>query len=70
MSTPAFFALLTKHVAPQNLETLMHALGVFNAGKIGKPDLLGVAEQTLRLPPGHGPGIDLVATFKALILRQ
>ena len=72
MSTPAFFALLTRHVAPGQLETLMTALAAFNAGKIGKADLLAVAEQSLRLPPALAARKelpDLVAVFKALILR-
>ena len=72
MTTPAFFALLTRNVAPANLETLMHALSVFNQGKIGKGDLLGIAEQTLKFAPG-APGKeglpDLVAIFKKLVLR-
>ena len=73
MTTPAFFALLTRNVAPGNLETLMHALSVFNQGKIGKQDLLGIAEQTLKPNPGapateHLP--DLVQVFKRLVLRM
>ncbi len=74
MTTPAFFSLLTRNVAPSNLETLMHALSVFNQGKIGKQDLLGIAEQTLRVPAGSSgstePLPDLVAVFKRLVLRM
>ena len=73
MTTPAFFALLTRSVPPSNLETLMHALSVFNQGKIGKVDLLGIAEQTLKVAPGAGgsePLPDLVAVFKRLVLRM
>ena len=72
LSTPEFFSLLTKHVAPSHLETLMAALGAFNRGKMDKSDLLGVAEQTLRLPASVAAarGLpDLVLTFKSLILR-
>jgi hypothetical protein len=51
----------------------MHALSVFNQGKIGKSDLLGIAEQTLTVAPGGGttePLPDLVAVFKRLVLRM
>jgi hypothetical protein len=74
MTTQAFFALLTRNVAPSNLETLMHALSVFNQGRIGKGDLLSIAEQTLKLPPGapvKDTGLpDLVAVFKRIVLRM
>ena len=73
MTTPAFFSLLTRSVAPSNLETLMHALSVFNQGKIGKQDLLGIAEQTLKVAPGTAGADslpDLVAVFKRLVLRM
>jgi hypothetical protein len=70
MTTQAFFALLTRNVAPSNLESLMHALSVFNQGKIGKADLLSIAEQALKIPPEkEGALPDLVAVFKRLVLR-
>ncbi len=60
----------------------MTALSVFNQGKIGKGELLAIAEQTLRLPAAPasaqsaaaaaaaaGQLPDLVAVFKSLILR-
>ena len=53
----------------------MTALSVFNQGKIGKGELLAIAEQTLRLPASAqqqqaaGQLPDLVAVFKSLILR-
>ena len=73
MTTPSFFALLRRHVAPRDLETLMTALSVFNAGRIAKADLLQVAHSTLRLPKGAGgapPVPDLVRVFESLILGQ
>ena len=73
LSTPEFFSLLTRHVTPAHLETLMAALGAFNRGKMGKVELLRIAEDTLRLPPSvtaANRGLpDLVQTFKSLILR-
>jgi hypothetical protein len=51
----------------------MHALSVFNQGKIGKQDLLGIAEQTLKVPAGSAGAEalpDLVAVFKRLVLRM
>lgn len=68
-----FFTLIRTHVQPVALEKLMGALANFNSGKINKHTLLDTATEVLNIPnvplEGSDEPVDLVSTFKLLILK-